>query len=695
MNWSRIFGIGWLIAIQVGAFAQAPALRALRFTPQTVLLVDSAEAMPVHLAIRDLQRDWQKVMGQPLRVVHRAADMGRGPALIVTGGGRATQAYRAADLTGWEAHELAVRKGQFVLQGTDPRGTAYAIYEFCDRFLDVPPLWFWASWQPTKKSELVIPVATRLRFAPPQVRWRGIYPNDEDLHRPWQQGSDERYQALFETVLRLKMNLLDVNDYRDYPKANLGLIRARTARDRGIAVTTGHASPLGSVFSAWDTFWKEVKHQPQPPALRLSNTREVEEFWAYHVELAKREGLLTVPMIGFRGMGDRGFWTAFADAPTNDTLRAALIGQMQGRQVAIVRRIMGDQTPDMRTVLYNENSDYFAKGLLVPPADTSLILNFVAARRDHFPTLDVRGPSFPKNRKTGYYFNYQFTSTGSHLVQGEGPWKMETNYRILDGLSPGKLTLSMVNAGNVREFVQEISANARLLWNVKAYKSDTHLLDFCTRYYGTTHARAVADLYRQLYDAYWQQKKGDIPGFDRQYIFQDERLARAAEMLLSRLKKNDYVANPLDGHPQDNPVVGSVGYFRVTPADLGVANQVEALLKGTGESSQKLTRLAQTCDQMMTQLPPSRQPFFNDNLRIQVHLLQQANLMLHNLTQAYTYQSDKSARQAALQRAVTALRAMQQVQKQAEHGAFTGWYEGEELFGVKKLLSRVTELITE
>ena len=74
------------------------------------------------------------------------------------------------------------------------------------------------------------------------------------------------------------------------------------------------------------------------------------------------------------------------------------------------------------------------------------------------------------DRNLGYYFNYQFTSTGSHLAAAEGPWKMEQNLRYVAAKSDKPLVFSVVNAGNIREYVMELSANAAMLWDFKAYR---------------------------------------------------------------------------------------------------------------------------------------------------------------------------------------------------------------------------------
>ncbi len=86
--------------------------------------------------------------------------------------------------------------------------------------------------------------------------------------------------------------------------------------------------------------------------------------------------------------------------------------------------------PLTRMIFYDELSDLLAEGLLHPPNEKEMIWNFVAARRDHFPNKDIRSIPLPDSVKLGYYMNFQFTSTGSHFAQAEGPWKMERNYDL-------------------------------------------------------------------------------------------------------------------------------------------------------------------------------------------------------------------------------------------------------------------------
>jgi len=47
---------------------------------------------------------------------------------------------------------------------------------------------------------------------------------------------------------------------------------------------------------------------------------------------------------------------------------------------------------------------------------------------------------------------------------------MEFNYRYVNSKSP--LYFSMVNVGNMREFLLELSANARMLWDYSNYDTE-------------------------------------------------------------------------------------------------------------------------------------------------------------------------------------------------------------------------------
>jgi len=659
-----------------------------RLTPGVPLLMPVGTPAAVRLAIADLQRDLQKTLGTPSPIITNTAELRGRTAIVILGPDSGPADWHDARIAGREAHGIHIRilngAAQVILEGADLRGTIYAIYSFSDEFLGVPPLWYWTGWEPTPRSIIDVPGDTNRFFPPAYVRWRAWFNNDEDFLNPWRSRSPTNDQAVYETVLRLKYNTYEVNSVADFRP---GVPRyavdpdAVGAHTRGLVITHHHTSPLGSRSGNWEAFWQ--REGRTPPPFSVDDTASLKAFWRYHAETAQRAGFEQVWTAVFRGAIDAPFWQTFKDAPTNMAARAQIIGDMLQAQVAIVKEVTGDPTPNMRTTLYNEGSRMFADGLLHPPEDSTLIWNFVAARRDHFPAEDVRNFHAPSGRLLGYYLNFQFTSSGSHLAAAEGPWKMAANYRIVDRAGTQPLAFTVVNAGNIREHLTELSANADMMWRFKEFDADVFLRQYCARYFGPEQATEIAALYRDYYQAYWQQKPSDIPGFERQYLFQDQRYSRAVEMLLQDMASDVNRPNPLDGHPLDRPDTGG-GYFRVElqPDD---TDQVAALLRGTAYSRDKFSAVAAKADALRSRLAPQDRVFFDDNLAVRAHLMVQLNVMLHESALAYRAYGHPIDRRAHLEAALQAVEAVQAAFKATRRSPFTLWYDSDRHFGLAGL----------
>ena len=668
----------------------------MHLAPGVPVLMPANTPAPVRLAVEDLRRDLQKVLGEASPLVADAAELRGRSAIVVLGPGSGAPDLHDAKIVGREAHGIHVRElggtAHVVLEGADPRGMIYAIYSFSDEFLNIPPLWYWADWVPPRREAIDIPAGTNRVFPPAYVRWRAWLNNDSDFLEPWQRRSPDNDHAMLETVLRLKYNTFELGGVADLrPDAPRYAVQsgAAKANARGLVITHHHTSPLGSNLSGWNAFWQ--REGKEVPPLSVKNIENLKTFWRYHVETAQRAGFETVWTIVFRGSRDIPFWETFKDAPTDTADRARVINEMLQAQVEVVKEVTGNQAPNLRTTFYNEGSTFLAAGLLHPPAEPTLIWNFVAARRDHFPTEDLRKLKAPSDRLIGYYLNFQFTSTGSHLAPAEGPWKMAANYRIVDGTGAQPLAFSVVNAGNNREHLAELSANAAMMWRFKEFDADTFLQGFCARYYGSDRAADLARLYRDYYQAYWTQKRPDIPGFDRQYIFQDMRYARAVEMLLKDMAANVSRPNPLEGHPLDNPNTGSVGYFRVE-LQPGDSNQLDALLRGTAESGQKFAAVVARANSFLPSTGPGR-ILFTDNLLVRAKVMVALNALLHETTLAYQAHGARKEQRQHLEAAISAADAVQAALDETKHGTFGEWYNGDRVFGLKPLRAALkTEL---
>ncbi len=641
-----------------------------------VVAVDAP--VSIRRAAEDLQRDLAAVLGASSSVVdHRPANDSCIEILPPDAAIGAPEAHVVRVVT------AAGSPPRVVLAGSDPRGVVYAIYTFSERVLHIPPLWYFADWKPARLRTIDLAADFTLTVPPPHVRWRAWFFNDEDMFVPWEhQTPEEHFDRVLETMLRLKLNAVDLGTIVDYPKPSGGLTRARLARDRGLVITTTHTSPLGTDWKQWDGYWRLVKHQ-EPPPLRLENVAAMEEFWRYQIDLCLRERFEMIWEVGFRGATDAGFFTTFKDAPTDNAGRAKVIGDMLQRQLTLLHTRTKGAPLIVRTVLYNESSDYLAAGLLHLPKDSDLIWNYVAARRDHFPAADILRGDLPPTQPYGYYLNLQFTSTGAHLASAEGPWKIARNYQMVAAVSPRPLDFWVVNAGNVREFLQELCAHAELAWNPVGWDADAHLTNWCATYFGAANAVAAADVLRRYYNSFWTQRASNLPNFPRQYLFQDMRVARACDLLLNEWNK------PFNPAPLDDR---GVGFFRIDPSMEHATDQLAAVTQGIGRSTRQLAQVTQTAAELEGRLDANGRRLWHDHVRVPAEVVLTSDRSLLALVRGYRERGDATVRRAALEEAGADLTEMRNWLTSADQPPFTGWSTSEHLWGIDAKQREIAKL---
>jgi hypothetical protein len=264
---------------------------------------------------------------------------------------------------------------------------------------------------------------------------------------------------------------------------------------------------------------------------------------------------------------------------------------------------------------------------------------------------------------------------------------MAANYRAVNARSSHPLAFVVVNSGSIREFLTELSANAEMLWNFKAFDTDAFLRRYCARYFGAGQAESVAALYHDYYYAYWTQKPADLPGFDRQYIFQDQRYSRAAEWILRALKKPERGPTPLGGRLPSRPDLDAEGIFRIDPP--AGMDQIGALLLGTKESGEKFASVAARADRLLPLIDPKGRAFFKDNLRMPARVMAHLNAMLHELTLAYQSGGDRDETYRHLLAAHDAITAAQADLAESDHDLFTGWHQSDHFFRVSELKENI------
>ena len=242
------------------------------------------------------------------------------------------------------------------------------------------------------------------------------------------------------------------------------------------------------------------------------------------------------------------------------------------------------------------------------------------------------------------------------------------------------LYFTVVNVGNMREFLLELSAHAEMMWDYDSYDTDQFVEEYSALYFGEEHAAEIAHLYKDYYDAYWEPKATEFEGMERQFLFQDLRYARVFDHVLGRPFYQDE-------SPDLNPL-HEIGYermpgrsFRIDFQHNDADNQVDAILNGMQKTIPKFESVAARSSAMILQLEDDKKTFFNDNLRIFSYYMTHLSKTLYHYMYAYKHQSDKDVLIRNLDLAyIEAVRA-QQYLHEAQHGIFSTWYSNAEQLG--------------
>ena len=165
-----------------------------------------------------------------------------------------------------------------MIAGSDPRGTAFGVFELSKR-IGVSPWYWWADVQPEKRKSLFVGSGTFVD-GPPSVKYRGIFLNDEDWGlKPWAAANmdtdikdigPKTYARIFELLLRLKANFIwpamhpctkAFYYYKDNPKV---------ADQYAIVVGSSHCEPMlrNNVDEWTNNFQAEYGKTARPVALR-------------------------------------------------------------------------------------------------------------------------------------------------------------------------------------------------------------------------------------------------------------------------------------------------------------------------------------------------------------------------------------------------------------------------------------------
>lgn len=484
------------------------------------IYADSADHWLVNKAALLLQDDIQRITGQRLPVLNSLPKIAIQHLIIIGSLDKSPLVRQLAKANRipanriegkWESFLLKTIRAPFpgvgdalVIAGSDRRGTAYGVFDL-SKTLGISPWYWWADVPAPKSSELYFN-STEKVVAPPAVKYRGFFINDEApalsgwVHEKYGNLNHAFYEKVFELLLRLKANYLWPamwgNAFNDDDKFNPVL-----ADRYGIVMGTSHHEPMLRAQQEWKRYGSGSWDYS-------TNASVLDSFWQKGIEnMGHHESIVTV---GMRGDGDK---------PMEEGSNIALLENIVGKQRGIISKITGkapSATPQS-WALYKEVQDYYDKGMRVPDDITLLLCddNWGNVRK-----LPSPGDS-PRSGGYGMYYHFDY-------VGGPRNYKwINTNpiSRVWEEMhltkEYGADQIWIVNIGDIKplEFPTEFFLD--YAWDPTrwpAEKLPAYTLDWATRQFGTPYASTIAHILNQ-YTKFNGRRKPELLSADTYSLF--------------------------------------------------------------------------------------------------------------------------------------------------------------------------------
>lgn len=390
-----------------------------------------------------------------------------------------------------------------VIAGSDTRGTAYGVFSISEQ-MGVNPWYWWADVSPVQKSTINLNISETVS-APPSVKYRGIFINDEDWGvQPWAAKTFEpetgdigpkTYAKIFELLLRLKANLIwpamhpSTKAFYSYPG------NKKVAADYDIVVGSSHAEPmLRNNVGEWNE--KTMGHFNY-----ITNKQQVFNYWESRVkESSANQAIYTMGMRGVHDSGMEGVKGPKEAVPLLEQIIADQRGLFQ-------KYIKPDATkvPQVFTA-YKEVLDVYDNGLKVPD-DITLVWP-----DDNYGYIQRLSNPQERARKggAGVYYHASY-------------WGRPHDYLWLSTTHPALIREEMtkaydldarnvwvLNVGDIKPSEYNIQLFMDMAYHIEPFQksaySKTHLKSWVNQTFGSTNATVIANMMWQYYNLAFERK---------------------------------------------------------------------------------------------------------------------------------------------------------------------------------------------
>lgn len=401
----------------------------------------------------------------------------------------------------WESYILQLvdspRKGikkALVICGSNPRGTAYGLFEV-SRMMGISPYVWWADVVPDHQMSLYL-VGDLLKRGEPSVKYRGIFINDEDWGiLPWaKNGIDavyknigpNTYAQVAELLLRLRANTL-------WP-ASHGASKAFWTLKGNLEVAKKYAIIMSSGNPMLrDNLWEWPRFGGTSKNYSYSTNKDMMlRYWAERV--GQSRGYEAIYDISTRG---------FQDEPLlgYSSQKDALVGISE--LIAEQRKLLGDSIGGPATVPqiylpYKEALDLYNAGLRIPDDVTLCWVddNFGYIRQLPTKTEQMRSGG------NGVYYHLSYLGTPAPYLWLSSLSPSFLSFELSKGYQHGVQRFWMFNVGDIKPAEEELEFCMDLAWNIEswppqdAYKYSRY---WAAKTFGESYADAIGEIKNEYY----------------------------------------------------------------------------------------------------------------------------------------------------------------------------------------------------
>jgi len=651
-----------------------------------ITIVESAqEKGPVQRATKDLQSDFKKVFGQTPKLVSDIKDAGpvtiliaereNVPAGVECATTSDTEAF-AFSVTGAGAgptHQRVV-----CLTGADVRGTIYAIYEFSQTVLGVDPMYLWTDKQPVKRVSITLRKDFAKTYPSPVFKYRGFFPNDEDLLTGWvvppkgeQAGiALSVWDQVFETILRLKGNMVVPGTWTFPDDAPV-----HAATERGLIVNQHHAIPLGMNVARW----------PRDVPYNFSTHPEIlERAWTNAVaEYKPDEEILW--SVGLRGLSDSSYASLDPSVQNNDPLLGQRISDAIAEQMKIVRAKY--QNAQFVTDLWQEGARLMREGYLKIPPEVTLVW------------ADTGYGDMQDGGKVGagqgaYFHTAMMNGQANQLSEmvPVGVIQAELGRYI----KAGATTYVLVNTSDLRPVTMTTRALMEVAWGGVPAEDDAdgaYYKKWATEEFGAKSASALESVYKDYFAAPSLRRAFGPPRMtsagnapppppmaDRFTRWDGDQHyhSEARRLILDDLSVHQVVGIPSQSPKWTQPRVALSGDAAMQQRSL------DNDIKDGEDAAPRWDKVWNEAVAAESLVDPGRRQYYQAEVLTMITINRESNRMLLELAKSMKDAGggDKAKAETEAAASLAALDAVQKSMALGEYGKWKNWYRGDWLTGV-------------